>query len=108
MTGAIDHYRATLRLEPEYPGGLDQLRIPSCYIKYHQSPPMASKADPGDMSCVRNDQGTEMKCGVIHRQERQQQSCGYPGAEDQQRRYEQNTLTSIQVRKRKRLKLAQI
>jgi len=96
MTGAIDHYRATLRLEPEYPGGLDQLRIPSCYIKYHQSPPMASKADPGDMSCVRNDQGTEMKCGVIHRQERQQQSCGYPGAEDQQRRYEQNTLTSIQ------------
>ena len=35
MTGSIEHYRATLRLEPDYQGGVDQLRIPSCYVKYH-------------------------------------------------------------------------
>ena len=35
MTGSIHHYRTTLRLDPDYPGGVDQLRIPSCYVKYH-------------------------------------------------------------------------
>ena len=34
MTGSIEHYRAALRLEPDYPGGVDQLRVPSCYVKY--------------------------------------------------------------------------
>jgi len=35
MSGSIKHYRETLRLEPDYPGGVAQLRIPSCYVKYH-------------------------------------------------------------------------
>jgi len=35
MSGSIKHYRETLRLEPDYPGGVNQLRIPSCYVKYH-------------------------------------------------------------------------
>ena len=35
MSGSIEHYRAALRLEPDYPGGVAQLRIPSCYVKYH-------------------------------------------------------------------------
>jgi len=94
MTGAIEHYRATLRLEPEYPGGIDQLRIPSCYIKYHQSAPAST--EPGELNCAKNEQGTEMKCGFIHRVEREERSCGNTGPEDQQRRHEQNTLTSIQ------------
>merc|ERR1719483_1976093 len=95
MTGAIEHYRATLRLEPEYPGGIDQLRIPSCYIKYHQSAPAST--EPGELNCAKNEQGTEMKCGFIHRVEREERSCGNTGPEDQQRRHEQNTLTSIQA-----------
>jgi len=90
MTGAIDHYRATLRLEPEYPGGIEQLRIPSCYMKYHQSSPTAP-TDSDNMNCELNDQG--MTCG----QERQLPSCGAPGAEGQQRGDEQRTLTSIQA-----------
>ena len=93
MTVAINHYRATLRLEPEYPGGIEQLRIPSCYIKYHQSPP--PKQDVGDISCVSNEERSEMKCGDFDRVEREERSCGSSGAENQQQRYEQNTLTSI-------------
>ena len=86
MTGAIEHYRATLRLEPEYPGGIDQLRIPSCYIKYHQSP----LRDHSDSSCVRNE--PETKCPTPQqRQEIEEASCV-------QRKYEENTLTSIQVK----------
>ena len=38
MTGSIEHYRAALRLEPDFPGGVAQLRVPSCYVKYHLSP----------------------------------------------------------------------
>jgi hypothetical protein len=106
MTGAIDHYRATLRLEPEYLGAIEQLRIPSCYIKYHQSP--SPKQNSGDTSCVRNDERSEMKCGDLHRMEREERSCGSLGAEDQQQRYEQNTLTSIQVRTRKLIRLKEI
>ena len=94
MTGAIEHYRATLRLEPEYPGGIEQLRIPSCYIKYHHSAPKQS-LDSQELNCLLNQQGSDMKCG----QERQQVSCGAPGVEDQHRRCEHSTLTSIQVRK---------
>ena len=105
MTGAIDHYRATLRLEPEYPGGIEQLRIPSCYIKYHQSPPQKQESD--DMSCVKNEEGSEMKCGNLHRMEREERSCGSSGAEDLQRRIG-DTLTSIQVRTRKLIRLKQI
>lgn len=37
MSGAINHHRAALKLEPQFPGGLYQLRIPSCYIKFHSS-----------------------------------------------------------------------
>ena len=49
MTGGIEHYRATLRLEPDYQGGVDQLRIPSCYVKYHLGAGGASPApNPGD------------------------------------------------------------
>jgi len=91
MTGAIEHYRATLRLEPEYPGGIEQLRIPSCYIKYHHSAPKQS-LDSQELNCLLNQQGSDMKCG----QERQQVSCGAPGVEDQHRRCEHSTLTSIQ------------
>ena len=103
MTGAIDHYRAALRLEPEYPGGIEQLRIPSCYIKYHQSPP--PKQDSGDMSCVRNEEGSERKCGNLHRMEQEERFCGSSGVEDKQQRFEQNTLTSIQVRRRTLIRL---
>lgn len=35
MSGSISHYRLALQLEPGYPGGLAQLRIPSCYVKFH-------------------------------------------------------------------------
>ena len=94
MTGAIHHYRAALKLEPEYPGGLDQLRIPSCYIKFHQTFP--PNQDPGDLSCVRKDQ--EVKCGHPHQQERDERSCAFSNAADMHRKHEQNTLTSIQVR----------
>ena len=103
MTGAIDHYRATLRLEPEYPGGIEQLRIPSCYIKYHQSPPQKQESD--DMSCVKNEEGSEMKCGNLHRMEQEERSCGSSGAEDLQWRNGEKTLTSIQVRSRKLIRL---
>ena len=54
MTGAIHHYRAALRLEPDYPGGVDLLRIPSCYLKYHLSggeisqPPKPSHCSRGN------------------------------------------------------------
>ena len=106
MTGAIDHYRATLRLEPEYPGGIGQLRIPSCYIKYHQSPP--PKQDSGDTSCVKNEERSEIKCGDLHQIEREERTCGSSGSEDQQQRYGQNTLTSIQVRTRKLIRLKEI
>ena len=106
MTGAIDHYRAALRLEPEYPGGIEQLRIPSCYIKYHQSPP--PKQDSGDISCFRNEEQSERKCGDLHQMEQEERSCGSSGSEDQQQSYEQNTLTSIQVRTRKLIRLKEI
>ena len=46
MTGAIHHYRAALRLEPDYPGGVDLLRIPSCYLKYHLSGGEISHSQP--------------------------------------------------------------
>ena len=46
MTGAIHHYRAALRLEPDYPGGVDLLRIPSCYLKYHLSGGEISQSQP--------------------------------------------------------------
>merc|ERR1719474_439791 len=92
MTGAIHHYRAALKLEPEYPGGLDQLRIPSCYIKFHQTFPPSQ--DPGDLSCLRKDQG--VKCGHPHQQERDERSCAFSNAADMHRKHEQNTLTSIQ------------
>ena len=106
MTGAIDHYRATLRLEPEYPGGIEQLRIPSCYIKYHQSPP--PKQDSGDMSYVRNEERSEVKCGDLRRMEQEERSCGSLGSEDQLQRFKHNTLTSIQVRTRKLIRLKEI
>jgi hypothetical protein len=52
MTGAIGHYRAALDLEPGYPAGLDQLRIPACYVKFHA---LATRAEEGraagDSSC---------------------------------------------------------
>ena len=35
MSGSIAHYRLALQLEPGYPGGLAQLRIPECYVKFH-------------------------------------------------------------------------
>ena len=88
MTGAIEHYRATLKLEPGYPGGINQLRIPSCYIKYHQSPP------PGEQDCPRQQQGHEARCGASQ----QDRARGYSGAEEQMRKQQQNTITNIQVR----------
>ena len=45
MTGSIEHYRAALRLEPDFPGGVAQLRIPSCYVKYHLGPGPGAAGD---------------------------------------------------------------
>ena len=47
MSGSIEHYRAALRLEPDYPGGVAQLRIPSCYVKYHLGQGAGQQPDPG-------------------------------------------------------------
>ena len=69
MSGAIQHYRAALELEPAYPegnlhhsnrqeilgiyellvAGLSQLRVPACYVKYHG---LANRAETsGGDSC---------------------------------------------------------
>merc|ERR1719237_1642664 len=50
MSGAVAHYRSALQLEPTYPHGLAQLRIPSCYLKFHS---LANKAEQvhGGGSC---------------------------------------------------------
>ena len=45
MTGSIEHYRAALRLEPDFPGGVAQLRVPSCYVKYHLGPELGASID---------------------------------------------------------------
>ena len=69
MSGAIEHYRAALELEPAYPegnlhpsytqrilgihellvAGLSQLRVPACYVKFHG---LANRAEAtGGDSC---------------------------------------------------------
>ena len=60
MTGAIHHYRAALRLEPDYPGGVDLLRIPSCYLKYHLSHTDPSQS-PGPSHCTRGNSLTNIQ-----------------------------------------------
>jgi len=80
MTGAVAHYRSALDLEPAYPDGLAQLRIPSCYLKFHS---LANKAEQvhGGGSCS----------GDFFSDRSHQKSCSEGEKAD-----EQQTLTSIQ------------
>jgi len=82
MTGAIAHYRSALHLEPAYPDGLAQLRIPSCYQKFHV---MANRAEQtyGGGSCS----------GDFFSDRSQQKSCSSDG---DVKANEQQTLTNIQ------------
>jgi hypothetical protein len=35
MSGAIHHYRQTLRMHPDHPYALRYLYIPSCHVKFN-------------------------------------------------------------------------
>ena len=72
MTGAIHHYRAALRLEPDYPGGVDLLRIPSCYLKYHLSHSEPGTTPSPPSHCSRGNSLTNIQ--VSHRGPRDHQA----------------------------------
>ena len=65
MTGAIHHYRAALRLEPDYPGGVDLLRIPSCYLKYHLSGGEVSQPPGKPSHCSRGNSLTNIQVSPV-------------------------------------------
>ena len=82
MSGAVLHYRAALRLEPDYPGGLQQLRVPACYLRHHAGP------EPG-IGQQQQQAGQAGSC-----QARQEHQCP-PGPPSPNNMH--NSLTSIQV-----------
>ena len=65
MTVSIEHYRAALRLEPDYTGGVDQLQIPSCYVKYRPALDKESKEEGSGSSghCSGPEQGCDCSSG---------------------------------------------
>ena len=62
MTVSIEHYRAAVRLEPDYPKGVDQLRIPSCFVKYRPASDKKSREKGSGSSghCSAQGQGCDV------------------------------------------------